>query len=74
MGKSRKKKASASLTPVIIFPLLAVNAYCLWQLNKVANMLDIPLIGSWFDSITQISTIIMINSAVIILLAIIKNN
>jgi len=66
MAKLRKKRHK--LLVLLIVPLLAINGYCLWRLDQIAQSLDLPLLGTLSDGFSQIAIIILINSIVIIIL------
>lgn len=65
MAKISKKQHK--LLIITIAPLLLVNGYSLWRLNRIADSLDLPLLGSFSDGFAQIAMIILINSIVIML-------
>ncbi len=56
----------------IIVPLLGINAYAYWQLTKSAEHWGLQLFGSITDGLTQLALILAVNTAVIIVLSIIK--
>jgi hypothetical protein len=69
---ARSQSRHHKLLVLAILPLLAVNGYCLWRLNRIADTLDLPLLGSFSDGFAQIAMIILINSIVIMFLLAIR--
>ncbi len=73
MNAKRKQKNSGSFfgafAAIIILPLLLVNIWAGWKILKVAEVLEIPLLGSVHNGPMQLAALLLINCVVITLLA-----
>jgi hypothetical protein len=71
-AKRKKKKRNnffGAFIVVIILPLLLVNIWAGWKILKVAEALEIPLLGSVHNGPMQLAGLLLINCVVITLLA-----
>ena len=53
----------------VVLPLLALNIYACWRLNMLALNWCVSLFRSWSDGLTQLALIIIVNTAVLLILA-----
>ncbi len=67
-----KKNESGNGVGWILFPLLCVNAYAGWQLFRAAEHGAVKLFSSMTDSLTQLAIILIINTVVILVMALLK--
>lgn len=76
MNAKRKKKKAANFfgtfVVVIVLALLLCNIWVGWKILKVAEALDIPLLGSVHNGPIQLAALLLINCIVITLLAVAK--
>lgn len=71
-AKKKKKKDNlfGAFIVIIILPLLLVNIFAGWKVLKVAESLEIPLLGSVDDGPAQLAALLFINCMVLTLLTI----
>ncbi len=73
MNAKRKTKQKnnpfETFVAVIILALLLANIWAGWKILKVAEALDIPLLGSVHDGPMQLAGLLLINCIIITLLA-----
>lgn len=72
MSKRKKSSPGDSLN-WLVFPLLAINTYAGWQIWCAAEHWAVKLFSSFSDSLTQLAIILIVNSLVILILALIKS-
>ena len=71
-AKRKRKKANnafGTFVIIIILPLLLVNIWAGWKILRVAEALEIPLLGSVHNGPMQLAGLLLINCVVITLLA-----
>jgi hypothetical protein len=74
MARKKKKKTNnvGTIIVVIVLPLLLVNIWAGWKIFRVAEALEIPLLGSVHDGPIQLAALLLINSIVITLLTVLR--
>ena len=70
--KKKKKNNTGTFIAVIVLPLLLVNIWVGWKIFRVAEALEIPLLGSAHDGPIQLAALLLINSVVITLLTVLR--
>ena len=73
MNAKRKRKKAGNFfgvfVGIVILPLLLANIWAGWKILKVAEALEIPLLGSVHNGPMQLAALLLINCVVITLLA-----
>ena len=72
-AKRKKRKGSsfyAGFAGLVIVPLLLVNLYAAWKINQIAEWVEVPLFGSFYSGPAQLTTLLLLNCGVVLLLLI----
>jgi len=75
MAKKKQKKtnnAFGTFVLIIVLPVLLINIWAGWKILNLADVLQIPLIGSVDDGPRQVAALLFINCGVVALLAMTK--
>jgi len=75
MDKKKKKKKGdvfGTFIVIIVLPLLLINIWAGWRIFRIAEALEIPLLGSVHDGPIQLASLLLINCVVITLLTVVK--
>ncbi len=69
---ARKKKSGTffgTFVIIVVLPLLLINIWACWKILKVAEVLEVPLLGSVHNGPMQLAGLLLTNCIIIILLA-----
>ena len=74
--KKRKAKSTSNIDSFVVIIVLAVfiaNIWAGWKILKIADVLEIPIIGSVHNGPLQLAGLLLANSVVICILSITRS-
>lgn len=70
-GKSRKSSGN-SIVMLAVFSLAAANLFAAWRIFQLAQLLEIPLIGSLHGGPEQLAILLLVNTGAVLWLLALK--
>ncbi len=75
MAKKRKKnRGYSTFVGFVVVPLLGINFFVIWKLSQLTGWADFPVFGSLLGGLAQLMIVLIVNSAAIAMLIILKGS